>query len=191
MPLTPRSEVARTQGKNWRRRLVLVASVALIGLFGDHIVGWMYFKFLCKDAGAYIYRVVHDVPNIRSDLANPDTVRVLAYMFAERVSYDGKIIRYVRRDNDVIVESPSSLISKYSVAWVREDLPFVDKAELVIADDENREQLGVFRRYAFRGGWLVRSVLAGFGGVAGACPSGPFSYGTFITSVLRPVTKAK
>ena len=72
--------------------LVLLAAIAIP--FGDHVIGWFYFKSLCKDAGTQVYRVVDDVPGLRWQSADGEDALKYGYRFIESAGPRHQLTRY-------------------------------------------------------------------------------------------------
>jgi hypothetical protein len=168
-----------------------VLLIAFAVLFGDHIIGWIYYKTLCLDAGVAIHRVVDDVPGLRWSMADRDTPRRHGYQFIEIETVQGGVTRYVVDAGGVREDTNVIPMSRYSSGHRPEEAMglHVIRHDYVVADDHTAEELAVYRTVTFRGGWLLRLVLGGFGSVAVSCPTGPFSHSGFVTSVLRPAKR--
>jgi hypothetical protein len=87
MVRTHRFASARALSRAWRMTAPLVVLLVALAIpFGDHLVGWLYFRYLCeREAGERIYRTVDGVEGVRWmwPLADRDTARELGYLFVE------------------------------------------------------------------------------------------------------------
>ncbi len=165
---------------------VLLTALAIP--LGDHLIGWLYFRYLCeREAGERIYRTVENVEGFLWQGADPDTLRRLGYRFIE-TSRDALFVRYEIEEGNVVEIAGPVRISQFSV--VLEDLERlslgVARRRLTIRSHAPSEVLASYTTVAFNGGWLFRSLLLGYGGTFGACPEGGIQFDQFVRVVLQP-----
>jgi hypothetical protein len=175
----------------WARALsvALVALVVMGAAFGDHLAGHIYFARACKGAGVHIYRVADDVAGFRWQHADAGTPRRMGYRFIEQGETRDKVTRFTadaggdREERDVVG------IARYAFeSRPQQELRLnVFRIGPVIVDQHSGDYLAEHVAFGYRGGWLFRPLVAGFGGVTATCGDAPLDYETFIKSVLtRP-----
>lgn len=163
--------------------------------FGDHIIGHVYFSHLCKkEAGTKIYRTVAKVDGLWWwPISSGQMALENGYAFVEGGVDPKKVRRYVITDGVVVEEKNVQMISTYVV---RSGEPkeigwgIIRGKDIIVEDLRSNETLAETTSFQYRGGWLVRALLTGYGGSAAKCHAG-LDREKFITTVLQPVNRGK
>jgi hypothetical protein len=190
---------AKRRGYGGGARITAVLGALLLAYaipFGDHTVGYVYFSRLCAtEAGTKIYRTVRDVGGFWwSPISSGAMALQYGYAFVEGGSDPEKVRRYEVKDGAVIEYKNVRSISEYAVDPVAltgpEKTQFFVRYRRVIAEKATGEKLAEHISFHYRGGWLIRALLAGYGGSAAQCHIG-IDPEKLITAVLEPVRERK
>jgi hypothetical protein len=166
---------------------VLILALAIP--FGDHIVGYAYFSHLCRnESGTKIHRMVPDVEGMWWWAADGKTAQALGYRFIEGGTDPHRVTRYEIKGGGMIEHKDVPMASRYVFrSKTPEHIHMgIVRGRSTIEDLQLKEMLGETTVFQYRGGWLARTLLAGFGGSAGLCGT-EIVPSKFITSVLQPI----
>jgi hypothetical protein len=168
--------------------VVLVLFIAYAIPFGDHTIGYVYFNRLCdSEAGARIYRTASGVEGLLSPTADGQMARHLGYHFVEEGTDTNNVTRYEIRGDDIVEHKNTSSVSRYILEHRHTDGKLgVATGKYVISDESTKEELAVYTNFSYRGGWLSRGLLSGYGGISASCPNQVFDFEKFIVAVLKP-----
>lgn len=161
---------------------------------GDHGIGYVYFSRLCAaEGGPKIYRTNQAVEGLWWWAADRDTARSLGYNFVEGGANPESVTRYELKGGEVTEHRNVRSTSRYVFLPVRvERLAWgVVRQQEIIEDVQTKERLAALTSFQFLGGWLVRALLAGFGGTAAMCHVEPRDILKFIASVLQPIQRGR
>lgn len=166
-----------------------VLSLAFAIPFGDHVAGYAYFSHLCRtESGTNIYRTATGVEGLWWSPATAQTLRDLGYRFIEGGVDPEKVTRYEARDGSIVVHKDVRTTSRYAflpgnfeeVGW-----GIIRGRDWIVRDTRTGETLTETIGFQYRGGWLIRPLVAGFGGIAAKC-SVRVDPKALLKSVLRP-----
>ncbi len=186
----------------WRKKIGAWGKVAwVVGMFfvayaipfGDHTIGYIHFTRLCDtEAGTRIYRTVSGVEGLLTPNADGQLAQTLGFRFVEQGNISATVARFEIRDDKIVEIKNTQSISRYVLAHSRsKEMLWSITGQYVITDLNDGKPIAVHTTISYRGGWLVRAVLAGYGGTAAHCPKEVFSVVKFIISVLKPTTEEK
>lgn len=160
---------------------------------GDHAAGYMYFVHRCdREGGIKIIRTVQNVEGLWWWPADGETAQSLGYSYIEGGKNPEKLTRYEVNDGLVAIHPNVRTISRYVFRGLQtEGIELgVVRQRYVIEDVQVNEPLAIATSFQYRGGWLVRALLAGFGGTAAMCHT-KIDHKAFVVSVLQPLPGRK
>jgi len=178
-----------------RRRLAIwigLLIVALAILFGDHIIGRLYFQYLCSTTtGITINKTVDRVDGFMwpAQADAPYNDAKTGYVFIEGAVKDGLVTRAIVGSNgETSIQRRVKPQSQYVLEYESISLPLhVTRGEYAVIERATGDKLAKRVSYAHEGGWLFR-VQAPLGYKGPSCPSTPFSPRSELVSVvLKPV----
>lgn len=174
-----------------------VAFLAFAIPFGDHALGYVHFSQLCeREGGTKIYRTVPKAEGFQWwAISSGQMALQYGYTFVEGGVDVDRVRRYEVKDGTVTEYKNVPSISTYVVDPADRTQPEERQLGIIryrrmIADRRTGEMLAEHVSFQYRGGWLIRALLAGFGGFGAKCRPGIDSE-RFITSVLKPVRGEK
>lgn len=136
----------------------------------DEVVGRIYLQHLCAtEGGLKVYRVAQGVEGFMDSLGPTDYwVKEHGYQFIESPSANGRVVRFSRKNGQIIRENEVVSKSLYQAKFRRVGekdayLKYIDEV-LVISTGEI---LSSYTQIGFNGGWAERFVER-FGGGGGS-----------------------